>query len=476
MNSSLQPGYSSLCIGTRYALISSDLQVFVSTPVLQRRVASADNNIPSTRSEAEPHSSSRHAGGLRDDSESYSARLRKVVFRIWLYPATSCLINATNVALVLVGTIRGVTNTAEYNALLLSDFLYGARAIVYGLLAATDPVRITYYLEWKVNCLPRRPQALVRAIQYLYRRYRPASTQPRRLGFGSETTVSVSRPDDSTNSTTHLRTKSQTFTGSHALSGFSGRSRGFGSSRAQHTAKSRSRSKTRPPTDRPPLQLSSIQVYVQSTSVQVDDGGTPVVEHTNYTERGGGVEKEAVGNERHERGRNLSWGRQRDVEWAGELGNPLSADRARYRPPGDVDAEPPSAFSPAAHVPLVSKAGTESSEVPSYGPPFLDSRGTPVRKMASFPSAPHLREAEEGAEVYGLDLFTPPPGGDFDDPDDPDFDPDGAGSASGHAHLPHSYSDAKRRERDERRRQRRAEREHAQEVRRAKQEDFMRRI
>ncbi|KAI0029245.1 hypothetical protein K488DRAFT_88911 [Vararia minispora EC-137] len=65
---------------------------------------------------------------------------KTVIARIALYPMASCIVNLTSIATVIHTTItNGVHSRADYNILLLSDFLYGGRAIVYAVLAATDP-------------------------------------------------------------------------------------------------------------------------------------------------------------------------------------------------------------------------------------------------------------------------------------------------------------------------------------------------
>ncbi|KAJ7348591.1 hypothetical protein DFH08DRAFT_779030 [Mycena albidolilacea] len=70
-----------------------------------------------------------------------ATKYKSVILRVALYPAFSCVVNLLSIATVLHSTIaNGIHNTTDYNVLLLSDFLYGGRAIVYGLLAASDPV------------------------------------------------------------------------------------------------------------------------------------------------------------------------------------------------------------------------------------------------------------------------------------------------------------------------------------------------
>ncbi|KAF9260000.1 hypothetical protein L218DRAFT_947097 [Marasmius fiardii PR-910] len=77
-----------------------------------------------------------------------ATRYKWIIFRVALYPVVSCLVNLLSVAAVLHSTISdGIHDATDYDVLLLSmasycDFLYGGRAIVYGLLAATDPALI----------------------------------------------------------------------------------------------------------------------------------------------------------------------------------------------------------------------------------------------------------------------------------------------------------------------------------------------
>ncbi|KAJ3827101.1 hypothetical protein F5880DRAFT_1540058 [Lentinula raphanica] len=76
---------------------------------------------------------------------------KRIILRIALYPLASCFVNLLSIFTALHSTIAdGIHNQTDYNILLLSDFLYGGRAIVYALLAATDP-------------------ALVRGVRTLYR-------------------------------------------------------------------------------------------------------------------------------------------------------------------------------------------------------------------------------------------------------------------------------------------------------------------
>ncbi|KAJ7779698.1 hypothetical protein B0H16DRAFT_1829930 [Mycena metata] len=68
---------------------------------------------------------------------------KRIIFRIVLYPIASALINLTSVACVIHATQNdGVHNWTGYRVLLLSDFVYGGRAVLYALLSATDPALV----------------------------------------------------------------------------------------------------------------------------------------------------------------------------------------------------------------------------------------------------------------------------------------------------------------------------------------------
>lgn len=68
---------------------------------------------------------------------------KHIILRIALYPAASCCVNLISVVTALHSTFStGIHDRTDYNILLLSDLLYGGRAIVYALLAATDPALV----------------------------------------------------------------------------------------------------------------------------------------------------------------------------------------------------------------------------------------------------------------------------------------------------------------------------------------------
>ncbi|KAJ6496317.1 hypothetical protein C8R45DRAFT_866247 [Mycena sanguinolenta] len=80
---------------------------------------------------------------------SHAKFYRKIIFRIALYPITSALFNLTSVACVIHATRRdGVKNWTDYRVLLLSDFVYGGRAILYACLAVTDPALLRAVCAW----------------------------------------------------------------------------------------------------------------------------------------------------------------------------------------------------------------------------------------------------------------------------------------------------------------------------------------
>jgi hypothetical protein len=111
----------------------------------------------------------------------YSQKYRSIIIRIGLYPLISCLINFLSVATILHSTLsNGINDQTDYNVLLLSDFLYGCRPIIYALLAATDP-------------------ALIRGVKTLYINLRrgpiasrvTSSRKKRKLHHGNPVSVQV---------------------------------------------------------------------------------------------------------------------------------------------------------------------------------------------------------------------------------------------------------------------------------------------
>ncbi|KAJ6538001.1 hypothetical protein B0H19DRAFT_1382605 [Mycena capillaripes] len=68
---------------------------------------------------------------------------RGIILRIVAYPIASALFNLISVVCVIHVTQNdGVHTWVDYRILLLSDFVYGGRSIMYALLAATDPALV----------------------------------------------------------------------------------------------------------------------------------------------------------------------------------------------------------------------------------------------------------------------------------------------------------------------------------------------
>ncbi|KAF9026101.1 hypothetical protein BDZ89DRAFT_1161381 [Hymenopellis radicata] len=79
-------------------------------------------------------------GGAANVPTQHVKTYRGIIMRIALYPLASLIINSVTVACDLHATLTtGVSSVTAYNVLLLNDFCYGGRPIVYALLAATDP-------------------------------------------------------------------------------------------------------------------------------------------------------------------------------------------------------------------------------------------------------------------------------------------------------------------------------------------------
>ncbi|KAK6983947.1 hypothetical protein R3P38DRAFT_3108578 [Favolaschia claudopus] len=87
--------------------------------------------------------------GGPSDSVSHVNLYRNVILRIVLYPLASAVVNLTSVVCVIHATRHnGVQNWTDYRILLLSDFIYGGRAILYACLAATDPALTRAVRAW----------------------------------------------------------------------------------------------------------------------------------------------------------------------------------------------------------------------------------------------------------------------------------------------------------------------------------------
>ncbi|GAW09469.1 hypothetical protein LENED_011624 [Lentinula edodes] len=82
-----------------------------------------------------------------DQFLNYASRYKKVLARIALYPLASMIINLLSVMCVIHATVTGGEHSMnDYRILLLSDFLYGGRAVVYALLTTADPA---FLAAWK---------------------------------------------------------------------------------------------------------------------------------------------------------------------------------------------------------------------------------------------------------------------------------------------------------------------------------------
>ncbi|KAJ8089885.1 hypothetical protein PM082_018463 [Marasmius tenuissimus] len=81
-----------------------------------------------------------------------ATRYKSVIIRVALYP----MMNLLSIVTILHSyNSNGIHDTTDYNLLLLSDFLYGGRIIVYGLPAATDPALIRGVKSFVQVCLGR---------------------------------------------------------------------------------------------------------------------------------------------------------------------------------------------------------------------------------------------------------------------------------------------------------------------------------
>ncbi|THU95969.1 hypothetical protein K435DRAFT_665418 [Dendrothele bispora CBS 962.96] len=117
--------------------------------MLRYNVSTESMQVTLIQNNMNPSSSHAYTKHLQLPPQSYIIRsidYRHIVLRIALYPLVSCLVNVLSVFTALHSTVaKGINNSSDYNILLLSDFLYGGRAIAYAILAASDPVSVLNY-------------------------------------------------------------------------------------------------------------------------------------------------------------------------------------------------------------------------------------------------------------------------------------------------------------------------------------------
>ncbi|KAE9395979.1 hypothetical protein BT96DRAFT_1021626 [Gymnopus androsaceus JB14] len=120
--------------------------------VLHGKAVRSRSRSIGTRSRAASISTT--TNGKVPQTMGHAQMYQSVIARISLYPLASLIINTLTVASDLYQTTsNGVKTETDYRILLLNDFCYGGRPLVYALLAATDP-------------------SLVRALQSLWRHVR----------------------------------------------------------------------------------------------------------------------------------------------------------------------------------------------------------------------------------------------------------------------------------------------------------------
>ncbi|KZV65579.1 hypothetical protein PENSPDRAFT_689741 [Peniophora sp. CONT] len=119
--------------------------------------ATSSRSSGSTHPERKSRLRSGSSGSSLKPMSIHANTYANVVIRIALYPFASCVINLTSIVCVIHATsTNGIQNGNDYRILLLSDFLYGGRAVVYALLAATDPALVravrafvAHHMNWQ---------------------------------------------------------------------------------------------------------------------------------------------------------------------------------------------------------------------------------------------------------------------------------------------------------------------------------------
>ncbi|THU90612.1 hypothetical protein K435DRAFT_728241 [Dendrothele bispora CBS 962.96] len=120
--------------------VAASLTVFIFMIRHQLRSKKIMLSNSTVRSRSAGTASKISKSSLRNQRIMHANMYRTVLIRIAMYPIVSCIINLTSVMCVIHATVTdGVHNMDQYRIALTSDFLYGARAIFYALLAASDP-------------------------------------------------------------------------------------------------------------------------------------------------------------------------------------------------------------------------------------------------------------------------------------------------------------------------------------------------
>jgi len=94
------------------------------------------NDLKSIRVRTE----TKFTGTQSHSSRSHAYRFRGIILRIGLYPLASWMLNITTVGFDIYQTTSGgIRNRTQFRLFVTDNVFYGGRAIVYALLAATDP-------------------------------------------------------------------------------------------------------------------------------------------------------------------------------------------------------------------------------------------------------------------------------------------------------------------------------------------------
>ncbi|VDB86917.1 unnamed protein product [Peniophora sp. CBMAI 1063] len=103
--------------------------------IISAATASTNYAFPCVKDRFRPSTSAASLKPMSLHAHTYA----NVVARIALYPLASCIFNLTSIFTVIHSSASdGIQNASDYRILLLSDFLYGGRVVIYALLALTD--------------------------------------------------------------------------------------------------------------------------------------------------------------------------------------------------------------------------------------------------------------------------------------------------------------------------------------------------
>ncbi|KAF7360856.1 hypothetical protein MSAN_01115000 [Mycena sanguinolenta] len=147
--------------------------------------------------------SSSYASSASHRPGSTIRRFRKIILRIGLYPIVSSILSISTTVIelyVLQRNKHGVASREKNRSLNLANLaIYAARPLIYGLLAATDPVRFEFHftlLLFPRSWLAAKDPSFIRALNALRHPDNDSETQSQSRTPGLEMSTIIYLPKD----------------------------------------------------------------------------------------------------------------------------------------------------------------------------------------------------------------------------------------------------------------------------------------